>query len=48
MCEAYVIPFLFGSFFMVRHPYIDIHFLKCFFMGLVSAIVWGGGGFFLS
>ena len=31
MCEAYVIPFLFGSFFTVYHPYIDLHFLKCFF-----------------
>ena len=30
VCEAYVIPFLFGSFFMVCHPYIDVHFLKCF------------------
>ena len=32
MCEAYVIPFLFGSFFTVCHPYIDVHFLKCFFL----------------
>ena len=31
MCEEYVIPFLFGSFFTVCHPYIDVHFLKCFF-----------------
>ena len=31
VCEAYVIPFLFGSFFTVCHPYIDVHFLKCFF-----------------
>ena len=30
MCEAYIIPFLFGSFFTVCHPYIDVHFLKCF------------------
>ena len=30
VCEAYVIPFLFGSFFTVCHPYIDVHFLKCF------------------
>ena len=30
--EVYVIPFLFGSFFAVCHPYIDVHFLKCFFM----------------
>ena len=30
MCEAYVIPFLFGSFFTVCHPYIDVHFVKCF------------------
>ena len=34
MCEAYVIPFLFGSFFTVCHPYIDVHFLKCFFCNL--------------
>ena len=31
VCEAYVIPFLFGSFFTVCHPYIDVYFLKCFF-----------------
>ena len=31
VCEAYVIPFLFGSFFTVCHPYIDVHFLKCFY-----------------
>ena len=31
MCEAYVIPFLFGLFFTVCHPHIDVHFLKCFF-----------------
>ena len=31
VCEVYVIPFLFGSFFTVCHPYIDVHFLKCFF-----------------
>ena len=32
VCEAYVIiPFLFRSFFTVCHPYIDVHFLKCFF-----------------
>ena len=30
VCEAYVIPFLFGSFFTVCHPYIAVHFLKCF------------------
>ena len=34
MCEAYVIPFLFGSFFTVYHPYIDVHFLKCFLRDL--------------
>ena len=44
MCEAYVIPLLFGSFFTICHPYIDVHFLKCFFMRLVSAIFGGGGG----
>ena len=40
MCEAYmyVIPFLFGSFFTVCHPYIDVHFSK------YSAIFGGGGG----
>ena len=27
VCEAYVIPFLFGSFFTVCHPYIDVHFV---------------------
>ena len=31
VCEAYVIPFLF---FTVCHPYIDVHFLKCFFCDL--------------
>ena len=31
VCEVYVIPFLFGSFFTVYHPYIDVHFFKCFF-----------------
>ena len=41
--EAYVIPFLFGSFFTVCHPYIDVHFLKCF---LFLAFLGGGGGFF--
>ena len=30
VCEVYVIPFLFGSFFTVCHPYIDVHFVKCF------------------
>ena len=35
VCEAYVIPFLFGSFFTVCHPYIDVHFLKCFFCYLL-------------
>ena len=30
VCEVYVIPFLFGSFFTVCHPYIDLHFVKCF------------------
>ena len=36
VCEAYVIPFLFGSFFTVCHPYIDVHFLKCFFLLLLT------------
>ena len=36
MCEAYIIPFLFGSFFTVCHPYIDVHFLKCFFCNLYT------------
>ena len=26
VCEAYVVPFLFGLFFMVCHPYIDVQF----------------------
>ena len=31
MCEAYVILFLFESFFTVYHPYIDVHFsVTCF------------------
>ena len=38
MCEAYVIPFLFGSFFMVCHPYIDVHFLKCFLSDLYKIL----------
>ena len=38
VCEAYVIPFLFGSFFTVCHPYIDVHFLKCFFCDFVIAL----------
>ena len=41
VCEAYVIPFLFGSFFTVCHPYIDVHFLKCFFCYLFLPF-WGG------
>ena len=32
VCEVYVIPFLFGSFFTVCHPYIDLHFVKCFYV----------------
>ena len=43
MCEAYVIPFLFGSFFTVCHPYIDVHFLKCFFCYFVIYKSWPGG-----
>ena len=27
MCVKHVIPFLFGSFFTVCHPYIDVHFV---------------------
>ena len=42
MCEAYVIPFLFGSFFTVCHPYIDVHFLKCFFCDLFLPFLGGG------
>ena len=47
MCEAYVIPFLFGSFFTVCHPNIDVHFLKCFFCyfgnkGFTRAVLYGG------
>ena len=42
MCEVYVIPFLFGSFFTVCHPYIDVAtFLEMFFLLLVSAIFGG-------
>ena len=36
VCEAYVIPFLFGSFFTVCHPYIDVHFVKCFLCDLYN------------
>ena len=33
VCEVYVIPFLFGSFFTVCHPYIDVAtFLEMFFL----------------
>ena len=28
VCEAYVIPFLFGLFFAVCHPYIIVHFCR--------------------
>ena len=45
MCEAYVIPFLFGSFFTVCHPYIDVHFLKCFLCDLFLPFLGGGGIF---
>ena len=41
VCEAYVIPFLFGLFFKVYHPYIDVHFLKCFFCDLFR-LFFGG------
>ena len=41
VCEAYVILFLFGSFFTVCHPYIDLHFVKCFFMLLVGNSMGG-------
>ena len=44
MCEAYVILFLFGSFFMVCHPYIAVHFLKCFSCDLFLPFLGGGGG----
>ena len=36
VCEAYVIPFLFGLFSTVCHPYIDVHFLKCFLCDLYN------------
>ena len=35
VCEAYVIPFLFGTFFTVCHPYIVVQFLKCFFCDFI-------------
>ena len=38
VCEAYVIPFLFGSFFSLPSLYIDD--ILMFFMCLVSAFVW--------
>ena len=41
VCEAYVIPFLFGSFFTVCHPYIDLHFVKCFLCYLFN-YAWAG------
>ena len=31
--------FLFGSFFTVCHPYIDVHFLKCFFCDFLDTVV---------
>ena len=43
--EAYVIPFLFGSFFTVCHPYIDVHFLKCFSVTCVCHFL--GGNLFI-
>ena len=40
MCEVYVIPFLFGSFFAICHPYIIIvHFVEMFFLLLVKVRV---------
>ena len=47
MCEVYVIPFLFGSFFTVCHPYIDVYFLKCFSCDLFLPFFGGGGDFLL-
>ena len=32
--------FLFGSFFTVCYPYIDVHFLKCFFMTYLYYLDW--------
>ena len=32
VCEAYVIPFLFGLFFVVCHPYIIVYFVEMFFV----------------
>ena len=34
VCEAYVIPLLFGLLFTICHPYIDVHFVKCFLCDL--------------
>ena len=45
VCEVYVIPFLFGSFFTVCHPYIDLHFVKCFLCYLFLPFL-GGSNFF--
>ena len=45
VCEAYVIPFLFGLFFMVCHPYIGVHFVKCFLCDLFLPFL-GGSNFF--
>ena len=36
--------FLFGWFFTICHPYIDVHFLKCFFCDLFLPFFLGGGG----
>ena len=35
VCEAYVIPVLFGLFFAVCHPYIDVHFVEMLFCDLL-------------
>ena len=32
---------LFGSFFAVCHPYIDVHFVKCFLCDLCLPFFWG-------
>ena len=43
MCVKYVIPFLF---FMICHPYSDVHFLKCF--TCFGHFFLGGGGLIMT
>ena len=41
MCEVYVIQFLFGSFFTVCHPYIDVASYSVFSV-ICFGHFWGG------